>query len=84
MPEFALTFGQKYHREEHPKFPGAHPDGYVIIVADDAAAARGLAIAHFGTFWCDLYGPDTWAASAHYFPRGELARITEPPPLAAP
>jgi hypothetical protein len=76
MTEFAVTFGQKYARDRHPSFPGAHPDGYVIIVADDFQAARACAIAHFGVFWCDLYGPDTWESSRRYFPAGELARFT--------
>lgn len=79
MAEFMLTFGQKYAREPHPLYPAAHPDGYVVIEADDYDAAR-LAVANtFAIYWCDLYTPETWQLYVDYFPRGELGRITAPP-----
>jgi hypothetical protein len=53
---FYVTFGVEYRTRAHPL--GFHPDGYVIIVADDVEQARGEAWSIFGTTWSMLY--DHW------------------------
>lgn len=78
MPEFRITFGQKYRRELHPTFGGAHPDGWLTIMADDEDAARATAVGWLGTKYSSLANAaayDDWDA---YFPLGELHRIEAP------
>lgn len=71
--EFRVTFGQRFHRDEHPTFPAAHPDGWVTILAADRDTAHRAAMERLGQAWGSLYqqGDDIdWSM----FPRGELAR----------
>lgn len=76
MPEYRVTFGQRYHREPHPTFPAAHPDGWLAIDATDEDTAREVAHLMLGTHWAFLYDAATsdvdWAL---YFPLGELDRV---------
>ncbi len=51
---YYLTFGQKYRREEHPSGKHVHPDGYVVIVAEDYHAARDIVEQLYGRHWADL------------------------------
>jgi hypothetical protein len=73
MARFYVTFGQQYAREEHPAWPGVHPDGWVTIEAPDYDAARERAFTLFGRRWAFLYEAADFDRS--YFPGGELARI---------
>lgn len=83
MPElnkkWYLTFGVQYSREPHPTWPGAHPDGWVVILAPTEPAARELAIAHFKLHW-SMLSPDAYFPvelnKQKYYPRGELAVLT--------
>lgn len=70
---WCLTFGQRYATEPHPRFPDAHPDGWVEIAARTRWDARSLALSTFGQYWCDIYHPDDFDPS--YYPLGRLARL---------
>jgi hypothetical protein len=85
MPEYRVTFGQRYATETHPMFGGAHPDGWVTIIAPTRHRARCRVVEELGAHWCDLYGPDDgppwdgwdgWDDEwwERLFPLGELAR----------
>jgi hypothetical protein len=86
---WAVTFGQRYRREDHPTFLPAHPDGYVVIVTDDAlpkawgggeASARDAAVTLMGSQWSGLYEMDTdeWRSdAAQYYPRGQIGQIEQ-------
>jgi hypothetical protein len=50
---FYVTFGVQYRTHPHPL--GMHPDGYVIIVADNEEDARTEAWSLFGTTWSMIY-----------------------------
>lgn len=70
--QFYVTFGMQYPREPHPVWPGAHHDGYVVIVAPDERTARGAAFAAFGQHWSMIYEHEP---DPGYFPLGELTRL---------
>lgn len=77
MPEFVVTFGQRFRREVHARLPLAHPDGWVTIVADDYSDARLLAIVNLGTEWSGIYDGDPFVDEVEFYPRGELARLVD-------
>jgi hypothetical protein len=68
---FYLTVGQIYRREEHPC--GWHPDGYVVVEAEDYREARDKVWAVAGGKWCFLYEESKFDFSFH--PRGEIGRL---------
>lgn len=72
-----VTFGQRYRRERHPSFADAHPDGWVVIVADDEWQARDTAMRLFGEQWAFLYSEGEFfrlqsAPLRQLYPRGEI------------
>jgi hypothetical protein len=76
LREYRVTFGQKYAREEHPRWPPAHPGGWVTVVAGSYGEARAWTVREFGIYWCDVYGAETFASNDEdLYPRGELARF---------
>jgi hypothetical protein len=79
MPEFMVTFGQRYAHEIHPRFGDAHPDGWVTVEAADYGQARARVIGWLGREWSWLYTADDF--QPEFFPRGELHRITAVAPL---
>lgn len=46
--EFRVTFGQMYRTLPHAKFPPAHPDGWLTIVAYTESHARAIAFLELG------------------------------------
>lgn len=79
MPKFYLTFGVQYSREEHPRWAGADPNGWVLIEAPSEPDARELAVAHFGIHWSMLYPSQHFPEALNkqkYYPIGELAVLT--------
>lgn len=70
--DYYVTFGQRYAREPHPTFPGAHPDGYVVIEAADEEAARATAYTVFDNRYAFIY-PEPPAGE--FAPRGEIGRV---------
>lgn len=71
MKEYYITFGQKYHREEHPvlgDFPTL-PDGYWVVTAESKIAAKSVAFQIFGESWSMVYGEEPELGC---FPRGRL------------
>lgn len=71
MATYSVTFGQRFPREPHSSFPGAHRDGWVEIEADNESDARALAFEWLGREWSSMYdGP----GSAVFYPLGCLAR----------
>ena len=76
MSEYRVTFGQRYAREEHPRWASAHPDGWLTILAPTKSRAREVAVAFLGAYWADLYlasDHDDWSI----YPLGELHRIDD-------
>jgi hypothetical protein len=69
--EWRVTFGQKYVLEPHPRFPEAHPDGWVTILVGGEDEARAIAFRELGRDWSGLYDADD--IGHQMFPRGELA-----------
>lgn len=79
---FYVTFGRRYAREEHPVLPGAHPDGWLLVHADNEEAARRLVVAKLGIRWAFIYGEKTW--DAEQFPRGEVGVLDADGLVATP
>ena len=74
MKKFYITFGQKYRDEPHPTHGDIiHPDGYVVIHAEDYEKARRIAFTTFGDAWARCY--DESDLDPGYFPRGVLFEI---------
>lgn len=73
LQEFHVTFGQQYRHEKHPRFPDAHPDGYVVIMAPDYEKAREMAFQYLGEFWAFIY--EAKKHDTRPYPRGSLARL---------
>lgn len=79
LQKFYLTFGVQYAREEHPKWHGADPDGWVLIEAHSEPEARELAVAHFDHYWSMLYPGTHFPVEYNkqrFYPVGELAVLT--------
>lgn len=67
-----ITFGAQYSHEEHPKWPQAHPDGWLTIEAENEIQAREIAVALLGLQWSTSYTAET--LEPRFFPRGEIGR----------
>ena len=78
LAKFYLTFGVQYSHAEHPTWPGAHPNGWVLIEAVNEDRARGLAYLYFKEYWSMLYPENHFPVELNkrqYYPLGEIARI---------
>lgn len=75
LQNFYVTFGVKYRHTTHPVWPGAHPDGYLQVIAPDEEAARLLVRRSIGPFYAFMYTEDRFDAS--WCPMGRLAVIYE-------
>lgn len=83
MPRFFLTIGVQYSHEPHPL--GIHPDGYVVVEADDELKGREMVFDLMGTKWSMLYDEDEFFSDSRfdetrtcdYFPRGCLGTIKQ-------
>ena len=73
---FYVTFGQRYAREQHPTMLGAHPNGWVVVEADDMTDARVLVVQYLGTAWSNIYRDDNTPTISE-FPRGPIGRLTK-------
>lgn len=74
LQEFRFTFGVQYSHEPHPYWAGAHPDGWLTVLAADEDEARAMVRPYIGNVYAFSYPKDRHDPS--YYPRGELARIT--------
>lgn len=75
MATFAITFGQRFPREEHPVFPEADHNGWVEVEATSASDATDAAYAIFGGDWSmvrPLSDVDTT-----FFPKGRLGVVVD-------
>ena len=70
-----ITFGQKYRREPNPKFPDAHPDGWVEVIAPTYDKARSIAIENLGTSFACAWKEDEFMPEL--YPLGRLAIFGE-------
>jgi len=78
VTEYRVTFGSQYAHEPHPRFPAAHPDGWVAVFALDELVARHAAVAVLGTAWSSIYHPEDagYPRGDHdSYSRGELSRL---------
>jgi len=79
MPEYRVTFGQQYPREDHPRLPQiAHHDGWLTIIADTYDDARDLTLRLCGQHWSMLYDSTEHAGMDLLYPLGELLRVIDP------
>lgn len=80
MKKFYLTFGANYAYEKHPSGAHVHPDGYVVITAEDYDIARDVVTQLYGVYWSDLYSAKSFDLTdmARLFPRGSLLNIQVP------
>lgn len=76
MNTYCVTFGQQYRQGPHPKVRYAHPDGWLTIEAESEGEARDKAFSELGQYWSFLYEEGKFEESKHYFPLGELHRIS--------
>lgn len=77
LRNYYVTFGQKYHREEHPVILDGvrpHPDGWVLIRCGNQTIAERTAHGLFGTRFSLVYSEETHRKD--YYPLGELFSIT--------
>ena len=70
MPNFYITFGQRFRREPHPASDNIHPDGYVKIEAVTYTVARAKAVELLGLQWAFMYDEEDFKPK--YFPKGEI------------
>lgn len=78
LQKFYLTFGVQYSHTPHPTWPGAHPDGWVLIEAANEDRARGLAYLYFKANWSMLYPEAHFPVELNkqkYYPFGEIAAL---------
>lgn len=68
--KYYFTFGSKYLHKDHPNYPKAHPDGWVVIVASSMNDAYAKASELFGYYFASCYTEENWDPS--YFPKGEI------------
>lgn len=74
LTKFFLTFGVQYRHEQHPFWAGAHPDGWLTVMAPDEDAARRLIRPYIGNRYAFIYEESRF--KPEYHPLGELAVIT--------
>jgi hypothetical protein len=73
--KYYVTFGSQYRRRgQHPLFPPAHHDGYVVVEAEDYGEAEKLAHMALGDDYEMIYAEQI-AFKVAFYPRGELGRI---------
>ncbi len=73
--KFYLTVGQAYKIDKiHPK--GLHPDGYVVINADNYDNAREKAFNNFGVHWSNIFEESDFIGDLGLYPLGELMNIS--------
>ena len=72
MDNFYITFGQKYHHEEH--LAGGHPDGWFLIKALSYANARQKVFDTMGDKFAFMYSEKDF--KKEYFPKGCLRTIS--------
>jgi len=68
-----VTFGQRYHYEEHPRWAQAHPDGVLAIRATGYGEARRRTFELLGSRWSDLMDWEVWQRAWKLYPRGVVA-----------
>lgn len=75
LHNFYVTFGMKYRYEAHPYWPGAHPDGWLEVIAPDAGQAAILVHQCVGNAYAFMYPADRFEPKWH--PMGRLATLTQ-------
>jgi hypothetical protein len=73
--KFYVTFGVQYAHEKHPVIKDIHPDGVLLVEADDYLAARRLVQALLGRSWSMLDSEEDMEESWHHFPRGVTHKL---------
>lgn len=82
MANFYLTIGVQYSHEPHPL--DLHPDGYVVVEADDEPEGRRAVFELMGDKWSMLYDEDEFFSeeqtygrlrAVDHFPAGRLGTI---------
>jgi len=76
MPNYYITFGQKYRHEPHPTGLPIHPDACTKVIASDITAARNIAFDCYGPYWGFIYEESEFDAKD--FPRGCTETINKP------
>jgi hypothetical protein len=71
---FYVTFGVQYRHEAHPFWPGAHPDGWLEVLAPNEEAARLTLRPLIGNRYAFMYEEARFDRKWH--PLGRLALVT--------
>lgn len=74
LNEYRFTFGVQYSHTPHPHWAGAHPDGWLSVLAPTEEAARRVVRRFIGNVYAFSYPKDRHDPS--YYPLGELAQIS--------
>lgn len=77
MKTFYLTFGQKYRREENPRWTNTktqyvHPDGWWEVSDENYIEARKKVVKLFGHHWAGLY---EHKFNPEYYSLGKIGEI---------
>lgn len=75
LHNYYVTFGVKYQHEKHPHWAGAHPDGWLEVIAEDYDTARDLVARYVGNVFAFMYEADRFERKWH--PLGRLATLTQ-------
>lgn len=74
LNEYHFTFGVQYSHTPHPHWAGAHPDGWLSVLAPTEDAARRVVSRFISNVYAFSYPKDRHDPS--YYPLGELAQIS--------
>ena len=69
LKPFFITFAANHY--PHPYGREVHPDGYVVIEAEDESQARAAAFHIYGQKWSFIYSEKP---EERFVPKGELKR----------
>ena len=75
--KFCVTFGQRFAYDKHKTFEKAHPNGYVVINADNENEARQKAFDFLGSEWAFMYPEEEFIKDECFtmYTRGVLEEI---------
>lgn len=80
MKPYSVTFGQRYAREPHPRWAAAHPDGWLVVWANDWEDLRTWLHDNLDGLWAFEYEGEA-PSSPELYSRGVLAVADTEHPL---
>lgn len=78
MKTYYVTFGVRYHRENHPWYGAPIPEnGYVRVHATTYEGARDAAVREMVLSWAFIYDEEEFAVAAEKYPGTCIAVLSE-------